>query len=205
MRAEEKPAPPAKAVTSRDRVESLNPRDEDLADLAVDVLTKELDVPRERIRVEAIRPVEWPDTSLGCPEPGQIYGQVITPGHEISLKVGEARYVVHEAGGRAILCTPTQKDRRTSPEPTSLAWSKQALEARADLASRLGVEEEAIKVASARPRTWPDRSLGCPGAEPNGPAEEVSGYELVLKHRGRVFIYHTDLERVIPCPGTAED
>jgi hypothetical protein len=36
---------------------------------------------------------EWPDGSLGCPEPGQVYPQVITPGYHVELEVADgARY-----------------------------------------------------------------------------------------------------------------
>lgn len=35
----------------------------------------------------------WPDGSLGCPEPGQVYPQVITPGYHVELEVADgARY-----------------------------------------------------------------------------------------------------------------
>lgn len=32
---------------------------------------------------------EWPDGSLGCPEPGQVYPQVITPGYHVELEVAD--------------------------------------------------------------------------------------------------------------------
>jgi hypothetical protein len=36
--------------------------------------------------------VEWPDGSLGCPQPGVEYLQVITPGFWVELQVGEVKY-----------------------------------------------------------------------------------------------------------------
>jgi hypothetical protein len=39
--------------------------------------------------------VEWPDTSLGNPQPGMFYAQVITPGFKIILEAGGAQYEYH--------------------------------------------------------------------------------------------------------------
>jgi hypothetical protein len=39
--------------------------------------------------------VEWPDASLGNPEPGMAYAQVITPGFKIVFEAGGAPYEYH--------------------------------------------------------------------------------------------------------------
>lgn len=36
--------------------------------------------------------VTWNDSSLGCPKPGMMYSQVITPGMKVVVKVGETTY-----------------------------------------------------------------------------------------------------------------
>ena len=38
-----------------------------------------------------VEPVDWPDTSLGCPKPGEFYAQVVTLGYrvKVQLKAGE--------------------------------------------------------------------------------------------------------------------
>ncbi len=36
--------------------------------------------------------VEWSDSSLGCPEPGMVYMQVITPGYHVVVSVGGVEY-----------------------------------------------------------------------------------------------------------------
>lgn len=59
------------------------------------------------VRSEA---VEWPDASLGCPEPGQEYAQVITPGYRIVLAVEETYYEYHTDFDKFQFCplpTPT--------------------------------------------------------------------------------------------------
>jgi hypothetical protein len=57
----------------------------------------------EVVRVEA---VDWPDASLGCPEPGMMYAQVITPGWRIVLRVGSREAIYHTDQRRVIPASP---------------------------------------------------------------------------------------------------
>ncbi|HLZ29945.1 MAG TPA: hypothetical protein VKV73_21705 [Chloroflexota bacterium] len=59
------------------------------------------------IDVMLAEPVDWPDTSLGCPQPGIAYAQVVTPGWLIEVEADNARLTYHseaESGGRLTLC-----------------------------------------------------------------------------------------------------
>ncbi len=57
------------------------------------------------IELVSIVPENWSDSSLGCPEPGMMYMQVITPGFRVRLKAEGEIYEVHtDRGGRAVLC-----------------------------------------------------------------------------------------------------
>lgn len=73
---------------------------------AVACLAGQLDIPPEAVRVVSSAAVQWPDTSLGCPQPGMVYAQVITPGYRFVLEAGEARYEVHtdETGQMVVAC-----------------------------------------------------------------------------------------------------
>ena len=54
------------------------------------------------VRAEA---VDWPDSSLGCPQPGMMYLQVITPGYRLVLAAGGVSVEYHtDAGGRFVVC-----------------------------------------------------------------------------------------------------
>ena len=75
-----------------------------LGAMAVDVVARAQDIDPSKVVVDAIDAVEWPDSSLGCPQPGQFYMQVMTPGHKIKLHVGDSVYFVHAANGRGVLC-----------------------------------------------------------------------------------------------------
>lgn len=61
-----------------------------IADLAV-----RLGVAEAEIRVVAVEAVDWPDTSLGYPQPGYAYAQVITPGFRILLEAKGQIYEYH--------------------------------------------------------------------------------------------------------------
>lgn len=42
------------------------------------------------VQVVATQDVQWPDGSLGCPQPGMFYNQMITPGYRVELRAGDA-------------------------------------------------------------------------------------------------------------------
>lgn len=63
--------------------------------LAVDDLADELRTRPEEINVVSVEETEWPDSSLGCPQPGRAYLQVITPGYRIILAAGGRQHTYH--------------------------------------------------------------------------------------------------------------
>jgi hypothetical protein len=68
-------------------------------------LVKRLGVTEEEIVVRSVEAVEWPDASLGCPQPGIIYAQVVTPGFRVILEANGQTYDYHTDTGRlVILC-----------------------------------------------------------------------------------------------------
>jgi hypothetical protein len=72
--------------------------------LAIDTLSKHLKVETSAIRLISAEEVDWPDSSLGCPEKGMVYMQVITPGFRVRLEAGDRQYEVHTGRGRAVVC-----------------------------------------------------------------------------------------------------
>lgn len=75
---------------------------------AVEHLAAELGIPAEEIEVLSVARYEWPDTSLGCPEPGRSYAQVVTEGYSVILRARDGEYEVHtDLDGRiAVICEP---------------------------------------------------------------------------------------------------
>ena len=73
--------------------------------LAREDLAKRLVLAAEAIQLVSAEAVEWSDASLGCPQPGMMYAQVITPGYLVILEAGGKRYEYHTDAGRfAVLC-----------------------------------------------------------------------------------------------------
>jgi len=59
------------------------------------VLAERLSAPVDSLALVSDEPVSWSDASLGCPEEGMMYAQVITPGHRITFSYQGERYEVH--------------------------------------------------------------------------------------------------------------
>jgi hypothetical protein len=187
-------------VPGQGLIEQLTEAERSVAQLAIDALAADLRIERDRILVDTIRAVDWPDSSVGCPKPDMAYLQVITPGHKITLRVDGTFYVVNEANGRAVVCHRTKAQGGITSK-RELVFGGQILEARKDLASRTGVPEREIQFVSGEGRSWTDASLGCPEPGITYPLGKVEGWVLTFKLRTREFTYHTDLNRTIPCPG----
>jgi len=62
----------------------------------------------DNIVLVSAQSVDWADSSLGCPQPGMVYAQVITQGYKIVLRVGDIEYQFHtdaNLDGQILLCT----------------------------------------------------------------------------------------------------
>ena len=115
------PAPTAAAPTPPPvNGEQLFPRAAPLVALAVDDLATQLGVPTDGIEVMSAEEMSWPDASLGCPQPGFMYAQVITPGWLMRLRVGEETYEYHtDQAEQTVLCDPGAGTPEVSPKAIS--------------------------------------------------------------------------------------
>src|SRR5215475_7566537 len=59
-----------------------------VVDAALTDAASHLSVSRDTLRVGQVQPRDWPDASLGCPQPGQLYSQVVTPGFLVTIASG---------------------------------------------------------------------------------------------------------------------
>ncbi|CAN5351671.1 hypothetical protein BH24PSE2_BH24PSE2_19770 [soil metagenome] len=204
-------APAPSAEIDRDPAESaaraessaVSEEADKLEALALRTAGDHLSVPVAALEVARISPVEWRDSSLGCPQPGRSYMQVITPGHLALIRHGGQTWRVHMANGRGFVCERDAKKDFASKQPLlELRLSQAELETRAasDLARRLSVPEEEVSVRETRPVVWQDESIGCGAPAASRSAGRSKGYVIELVHQDRVYTYHADLRRVVPCP-----
>jgi hypothetical protein len=175
-----------------------------IANLAVDTLASELEVPQDRISVVSVAAVDWPDSSVGCPKPAMAYLTVITPGHKVLLKVDDRTYAVHEAKGKAFVCQQASIPAEAAGGG-SRTQDRLMLTARVDLAKRLAVPVPEIQAAGVTPKTFEDASLGCPETGMQYAQVLTEGWVLTLRHGNRDFTYHADAHHVIPCPDIASE
>ena len=73
---------------------------------AIADLSEKNGVPEDQITVVSIEAKDWPDSSLGCPDEGFMYAQVITSGYLIVLEADGQQYNYHtdETGKNVVLC-----------------------------------------------------------------------------------------------------
>jgi hypothetical protein len=75
---------------------------EPLVARARDDLARRTGLPADQIVVVRVEAVEWRDASLGLPEPGRMYAQVITPGWRIVLLAGQRLAEYHTDHRRVV-------------------------------------------------------------------------------------------------------
>jgi hypothetical protein len=69
----------------------------------------------KQVGIVSVAAVDFSDSSLGCPQPGMAYLQVITPGHKIIAETsgpdGTQRFDVRVAGNHGLVCENRQKQK----------------------------------------------------------------------------------------------
>lgn len=64
-------------------------------DALIAAIADDLGLSESDVQVLITEPREWPDASLGCPEPGHAYADVITPGYLIVVQAGGEEFEFH--------------------------------------------------------------------------------------------------------------
>lgn len=68
-------------------------------------LAKRIGIPADQITLVSMEAKEWSDASLGCPQEGMMYAQVITPGYLMILAASGQQYEYHtDQAAHIVLC-----------------------------------------------------------------------------------------------------
>ena len=68
-------------------------------------IAEDLGVPVETVQVVSMEPRNWPDSSLGCPQPDMLYAQVVTPGYLVLVDVSGEQIEYHaDERGTVVRC-----------------------------------------------------------------------------------------------------
>lgn len=96
---------------------TVSPQAQDAVEAARAFLARHLDIPADEIALLSVEPETWSDSSLGCPQPGHYYLQVITPGYRILFEAQGREYGVHtdRSGRQVVLCTDAVGGGRVPP------------------------------------------------------------------------------------------
>jgi hypothetical protein len=171
--------------------------DAEAAALARRTLAAKLSVPIERIKVVSVSPTEWRDSSLGCPERGMMYTQVLTPGYKVTLRDDNREHVVHVARTHVVICS-SPADSKLAPAALISGSLKAGDAVRAALAARLKIDPGRVRIVSTRPARSDSRPCAAAPAEPAGAAFIVDAQ--VETH---TFRYYTDDAVTVSCEDTA--
>lgn len=82
------------------------------------ILTKELGFAEGKLRITQAEEVDWPDASLGAPEPGRMYAQVLLKGYRLIFAENSTVYEVHtdRDGNQVILVKPERLSLKSNQE-----------------------------------------------------------------------------------------
>jgi hypothetical protein len=147
--------------------------------------------------------VQWSNGALGCPEPGKVYPQVMTPGFRIVVSTGTAEMVFHSdkgASGRLPVVVPCPNEAVAgSPELGAPALEK----AEVDLRTRLPAGAD---VAVADSFLAPVTELACDSATPAPPsgAPKKVILEFHLTSGETTHVYRAWGDDILYC-GTTDD
>ena len=164
------------------------------------LLADELGADEGDFRLDGSESVAWSDTSLGCPQEGMAYAQVLTPGYKLVFNHAGASYQVHtnSDGSDMVNCRDREADASVSPLDTPAAPADDPVPgdietaARKLLAEELGADEGDFRLDSSEGVGWSDASLGCP-QEGYAYAQVLTpGYKLVFDHAGTSHAVHTN-------------
>ena len=83
--------------------------------MAKEDLAQRLELSVSEISVISVEAVDWPDASLGCPQPGMMYAQVITRGFLVVLEATSQSYEYHTDRADQVVLCQTDGGNETAP------------------------------------------------------------------------------------------
>jgi hypothetical protein len=162
-------------------------------------LAERLDISPNQIALLSFEAVVWPDSSLGCPQPGMFYAQVLSPGYRVILEVNGERYMYHtDNRQRVVYCGSEGAGRLLGGESTETVSL-----AKDDLARRLGISADSIDIVAVTRQEFPADAFYCRMtkervARDDSPAV-IPGESVLMSAAGRKYEYHTSNQTIIFC------
>jgi hypothetical protein len=77
-------------------------------DAALQAAAAQLGTSRDQLQVAQVQPQQFNDASLGCPQAGELYSQIVTPGFVVVITGGGHQLEYHaDMRGHTVLCHQT--------------------------------------------------------------------------------------------------
>ena len=169
----------------------------DPATVARQIVADFLSVPITEVTLVSLKAQEFNDSSLGCPEPGMAYQQVLTSGHHIIAEAEGRRFDVRVAGGHGRICRNNKRSKAPLNSNRESAVTKMIEHARHDLAGILEVEAAKIQMLDIHPYDSENLPIGC---KPQCQSDESCGYMIGLFYADRRYDYHAVAGTAMACP-----
>ena len=84
---------------------NLSPEEQQAVAAALQDAATQLGVAASELSLQQIEAREWGDSSLGCPQPGNLYSQIVTPGFLIVINSRGKQLEYHsDTRARVVLC-----------------------------------------------------------------------------------------------------
>lgn len=120
---EGKPNSPQRAPSTEAATEGSGEVPQQILAVFQDDLARRALVKHDAITVVSATEQEWPNGALGCPQPGEMYTQMIVPGYRVVMQAAGNRYAYHsDRRGNFIVCSdgmsfPPVKEQARNPAP----------------------------------------------------------------------------------------
>ena len=155
-------------------------------------LIKQTGASRQDIQVMRAEAVVWNDGSLGCPELGEVYIQILVTGYWVVFQVEGVEYDYRVTdSGHYRMCVVENMSPDNPPVTGEPDQNLLVMQAKEDLAEQLDITVDQIKLLSFTEVIWPDASLGCP--QPGMAYAQVpqEGALIRLGVGSKMYFYHS--------------
>jgi hypothetical protein len=162
-----------------------------MEEIAAD-LVKRTSVQLRDIQVARTEAVVWNDGSLGCPKPGEFYIQMMISGYWVVLEVEGVEYDYRVSdSGHFKLCEGGGMPPINLSDTSDQTQNPLVIQAKEDLATRLGIKPSEIELLKYEEVVWPDSSLGCPQPGMEYLQVPSDGALIRLSAMDQVYDYHS--------------
>jgi len=155
------------------------------------LVAEQLNVAEITLKLVSAESVTWRDASLGCPQPGMEYAQVLTPGWQVIFTDAEGKaYDVHanENLSTFVICQDTVAE-TVAPTKPQIPAVDAAIKL---VAEQLEVAVEDVTMVKAEAVEWRNSCLGCQAPGQMCLTVITPGYLVVLESGGQTFEVHTN-------------